>query len=80
MLLVLSERVATPWSKEHLLRLIINLKTLLPLTATAATCLSVPFQEFQLLFRLLWKLATLLLKEFIIPSNICCSGHYGASK
>lgn len=80
MLLVLSDRVATPWSKEHLMRLKINLKTLLPQTATVATCLSIPFQEFQLLFWLLWKLTTLLLKEFIIPTNICCSSHYGASK
>lgn len=80
MLLVLSEGVAAPWSKEHMMRLIITLKTLLPQTATAAACLSVPFQEFQLLFRLLWKLTTLLLKEFIIPTNICCSSHYGASK
>lgn len=55
------------------IRLIINLKTVLPATATAAaaTCLSVPVQEFQLLFQLLWKLATLVLKEFIIPTNIC---------
>lgn len=62
------------------MRLLINLKTRLPQTATAATCLPAPFQEFQLLFRLLWKLTTLLLKEFIIPMSICCSSHCGASK
>lgn len=79
-LFVLSERVAATWTEEHLIRLIINLKTTLPETATAATCLSVPFQEFQLLFRLLWKLTTLLPKEFIILTNICCSSPYGASE
>lgn len=80
-LLVLRERVAATWHKEHLIRLIINLKTVLPETATAAaTCLPVPGQEFQLLLWLLWKLTTLLPKEFIIPTNICCSSHFGAAK
>lgn len=76
-MLVLSERVAATWSKEHLIRLIISLKTILPETATAATCLSIPFQEFQSLVWLLWKLTTLLPKEFIIPTNICFSSLYG---
>ena len=80
-LLVLGERMAAMWSKEHPMRLI-NLKTILPeiATATATTCLSVPFQEFQSLFLLLWKLTTLLPKEFIIPTTVCCSSQSGVSK
>lgn len=75
--LVLSERVAATWSKEHLIRLIISLQTILPETATAATCLSIPFQEFQSLVWLLWKLTTRLPKEYIIPMHICLSSLYG---
>ena len=81
MRLVLHEKAPATWRKKRLVRFIINLKTILPEAATAAaTCLSVLVQEFQLLFQLLWKLTTLLPKEFIIPANICCSSHSGTSK
>lgn len=80
-LFVLSETVAAMWSKEHPMRLI-NLKTILPeiATATATTYLSVPFQELQLLFWLLWKPITILPQEFMIPTNVCCASHSGVSK
>lgn len=72
MLFVLGEKVGATVESGVSMRLIINQKPVLPETATAAaTCLSVPVQEFQLLFQLLWKLTTLLLIEFIIPTNIC---------
>lgn len=70
-LYVLSEREAVTWHKKHLIRLIINLKTIL------ATCLAVPVQEFQLLFQLLWKRTTLLPEEF---TNMCCASCYEVSE
>ena len=46
-LLVLCKKAAAIWYKKCLIRLTINLKAILPEAATtAATCLSVPVQEF----------------------------------